>query len=167
MTADVTLAKRRTAYLHGVADAALAQEDEAERERAARAETEAAEAKRRAELTAKRDKLVEARLEALTAAEAACHEMIAAMGKVLSLGGELAAVYVALGEVRPRTGLSGGSAKDSLSVKLSATLRPLADKGGRFGNVVLARSWRQVDQPWSEEGVARLGRTEQEKIDDQ
>ena len=153
------LEKRRTEVLAGIADERIAEADATEARRKESEAAAAAERKRRAALKAKRDNLVEERLEALTEAEASCRSMVAAMHKVRSCGGELATVYVALGEHCP-PGLAGESAMRSLGDKLSAALRSLANNGGRFGGVTLARSWRQPDQPWAEDAIARVGRTE-------
>lgn len=159
--ATATLAKRRTAYLDNLADSALREEDEAVTRRQEAAEVERAAEKRRLEMSRRRDVLVQERLEALTEAETAGRKMVAAMHKVRSFGGELATIYVALGDQCP-PGLAGESAMRSLGDKLSATLRPLANNGGRFGGVTLARTWRQPDQPWAEDAIARVGRTEKE-----
>ncbi len=159
MTPSAGVTSRRREVLDRIADDVLAEEAETVRRRTEVEAAEEAERKRREELTAKRDKLVEERLEALSAAEASCRSMVAAMHKVRSCGGELATVYVALGD-HCQTGLAGESAMRSLGDKLSAALRSLANNGGRFGGVTLARSWRQPDQPWAEDAIARVGRTE-------
>ena len=115
MTA-ATLATRRAAVVERLADEVIAEEDEVERRRTEAAAAARAAEKQRLELSSRRDALAEARLGALSVAEAACHEMVTTMGKVLSLGGELAGVYVALGE-RPPPGISRQSAERSLGDK--------------------------------------------------
>ncbi len=122
---------------------------------------EEAERKRREELTAKRDKLVEERLEALTEAENNCRAMIKAMGNVLQLGADASAVYNALGE-RPPPGLAGESAMRMLGDRLSVALGTITKSAGRFGGMTLARSWRKSSQSWTEELIAPVRRTEKE-----
>ncbi len=164
--ADAALVKRRKAYHDAVADAALAEQDAAETRRAEMEAAMEAERARREELSRRRENARTGRNEELSAAEKNCRAMIKHMARSQEFGEEEASLCVALGE-RPPPGLSGPSVKDSLSAKLSATLRQLADHGGRFGGMTLARSWRQPGEPWTTEGIARRGPTEQEKIDDQ
>ncbi len=156
-----TLAKRRTAYLDGIADAALADEDAKAEHDNKVAEAAKAAGKHREELSRRRDKLVEDRLAALTEAENNCRAMIKAMGKVLQLGADASAVYNALGE-RPLPGLAGESCMRMLGEKLSAVLKPITKNGPRLGTLMLARTWRQPDQSWAEDTIARVGRTEKE-----
>ncbi len=160
MTA-ATLATRRREYLDGVADDALREQDEAAARRQAAAEAERVAKRRHAELSRRRDKLVQERLEALTEAENNCRAMIKAMGHVLQLGADASAVYNALGE-RPLPGLAGESCMRMLGEKLSAVLKPITKNGPRLGTLMLARTWRQPDQSWAEDTIARVGRTEKE-----
>ena len=160
-----TLAKRRTAYLDGIADAALADEDAKAEHDNKVAEAAKAARKHREELSLRRDKLVEDRLAALTEAENNCRAMIKAMGKVLSLGADASAVYNALGE-RPPPGLAGESAMRMLGEKLSAALKTITKNGARFGSLMLARTWRQATQSWTEESIAPVRRTETRSTDD-
>ena len=164
MTA-ATLATRRAAVVERLADEVIAEEDEVERRRAEAAAAERAAEKQRLELSSRRDALAEERIEALTEAEKHCRAMIKAMGRVLQLGADAGGVYGALGE-RPPPGQACESAMRMLGERLSAALKTLTKNGSRFGSLMLARTWRQPDQSWTEEAITPVRRTEQENRED-
>ncbi len=89
--------------------------------------------------------------------------MVASMSEVLSLGADASAVYNALGE-RPPPGLGGESAMRMLGERLSAGLKTITKNGPRFGTLMLARTWRQASQSWTEESIAPVRRTEKETV---
>ncbi len=153
---------RRADFLAGVADEALAVEDETAARAAEQEKAEVEAEARRQELTAEQDRLAAARSQSLATAEAAADALVEAMASVLEHAALERRVRSKLGE--HQTAVNHEPLLNRLSTYLAGTLRRLVGlQAPRLGRLGLPAYFAPEGKTWVETERRQTGeRSERE-----